>query len=241
MEQMNLCGYHVGEVSDGLITKTINLSRYTFESGGSPTNQGAERINSYYQELETSTHGNTTAKDLQEFINSANSNGGYYIGRYEASDSITTSPRTSSASKTNTMASKKYGFAYNYVTQSQAAELCRNMYNSTSYTSDLVNSYAWDTAIVFIQSFEASNYADYDASNGGELLKTGMSGDEQLNINDMASNVREWTTESSVYMGYPNVCRGGDFNQYYRYTAYRDYSEIYLENERSGFRPLLYM
>ena len=42
-------------------------------------------------------------------------------------------------------------FVYNWVTQAQAANLSRNMYNDSNFTSDLINSYAWDTTIVFLQ------------------------------------------------------------------------------------------
>lgn len=53
--------------------------------------------------------------------------------------------------------------------QPKAASLAREMYgevkenNELIYASDLVNSYAWDTAIIFIQTYstetDASNYA----------------------------------------------------------------------------------
>ena len=51
-------------------------------------------------------------------------------------------------------------YVYNYVTQQQAADLSRNMYDSTkSFTSDLMNSYAWDTATLFLQ--ECGNNVTY--------------------------------------------------------------------------------
>ena len=53
---------------------------------------------------------------------------------------------------------------WNYVTQKKASELCINLKTSNGYTdvtSDLVNSYAWDTAIVFIQECGTdNNYAN---------------------------------------------------------------------------------
>ena len=54
---------------------------------------------------------------------------------------------------------KSSDFVYNYVTQSEVASLSQNMYNSTNFTSDLLNSYSWDTAILFIQ--KCSTDLDY--------------------------------------------------------------------------------
>ena len=49
---------------------------------------------------------------------------------------------------------------WNYITQNKAADIARNMY-SANVTSDLVNSYAWDTAIVYIEKCGTNaNYAN---------------------------------------------------------------------------------
>ena len=79
----------VGEISDGTNIHTINLSRYTFDTNGTPTDVGNAVISGGYQEETLSTGlnlGNTIAKDIERFIESAKTNKGYYIGRYEASD-----------------------------------------------------------------------------------------------------------------------------------------------------------
>jgi len=75
----------VGEVSDGINIHTINLSRYTFATNGTPTDRGNAVISSSYQEETISVglnRGNTIAKDIERFIESAKTNKGYYIGRY---------------------------------------------------------------------------------------------------------------------------------------------------------------
>jgi len=211
----------VGEISDGINTHTINLSRYMFATDGTPTDIGDETATyGGTKEMETSPYGNTTAKNLQGFIQSARANEGYYIGRYEASDSIATSNREESSSKTNAMTSKKDGFVYNFVKQPQAASLSRNMYTNSNFESDLVNSYAWDTLILFIQTFGQNNYSN-QARLSTSLLKTGMAGDEQLHINDMAGNVLEWTTESLESLSYPSAIRGGNYNSDFWITAFR--------------------
>jgi len=234
----------VGEVSDGTNTHTINLSRYTFATNGTKTDLGDGIITSNsnnYQELETSTYGNTVAKDLQGFVESTKLNGGYYIGRYEASDSEAVVGRTTSSSMMNKVASKKDKFVYNYITQPQAAELSRNMYSNSNFESDLVNSYAWDTAIVFIQTFGQGNYSRR-TSLSSSLSKTGVVMDEQLNINDMAGNVVEWTTETRYHSGYPTTYSGGTY-QYYNefYTSHRNYNSLTNMVIFIGFRPIIYI
>ena len=71
--------------------KKINLGRYEFETNTEGViEQSADNytstvtINSYYQELVSSSYGNTVAKNLGDFITKAKNAGGYYIGRYEA-------------------------------------------------------------------------------------------------------------------------------------------------------------
>ena len=65
-----------------------------------------------------------------------------------------------------------------------------------------MNSYAWDTAIVFIQECGHTNYANQDGNSiNSNLTDTGTGQDEVCNINDMASNISEWTTEYSSNTG----------------------------------------
>lgn len=162
------------------------------------------------------------------------------FGRYEASDANATEERTNSSVSTNEMACRKDGYVYNYLTQLEAASLCRNMYSSNSYTSDLINSYAWDTSIIFIQTFGKSNYSRQKSLKGNKM-KTGLSGDEQLHINDMASNVHEWTTGTGGNSKYPCVERGGFYGSSSYYTSvYGGTSTIYRD-VGNGFRPLLYL
>ena len=50
--------------------------------------------------------------------------------------------------------------------------------------------------------------------------KAGLSEDKQLNIYDMASNCREWTTETYIETG-PCVARGGLYNWTTNYPSSR--------------------
>ena len=142
---------------------------------------------------------------------------------------------------------------WNYVTQNKASELARNMYTGKKYESDLINSYAWDTAILFIQKCGTkTNHATYSREIGlstdtskpaltgtGKLSSTNAV-DEQCNIYDMAGNEWEWTTETYSDSRYPCVFRGGYY--YGSSNGYPSYRNILSTTHAYGgsFRPLLY-
>ena len=77
---------------------------------------------------------------------------------------------------------------------------------------------------MYIQEAGNINYANQTSKNTS-LANTGANADEVCKINDMASNVREWTTEYSSYTyssaAYPCTFRGGFYYNSYSYTAYR--------------------
>ena len=228
--------------------ETIELSRYTFDTPEDPQAVGAEPIDEYgsnYEEKSGTTE-NMPAINIGEFTTTAENSHGYYIGRYEAR---TTEERSYSTKDELTQITvKPNDYVYNCVTQAQAAKLSQEMYIGKSFTSDLVNSYAWDTAIVFIQKFEDSDYSIQTASNYGQgLASNGTNNievqyqDEVRNIWDMASNCAEWTTETSSCPGYPCTYRGGYFNNSIVYTSNRDYLSPTDSGPKFAFRPLLYL
>ena len=219
-------------------SKTINLNRYTFNENGNPTAQGENIISNYYQELSSSDKGTTVSKNITDFKNSVSTNGGYYIGRYEAR---TTTPRTSADNALTQITEKVTDHIYNYVTQVQSAQLSQHMYNTSKFTSDLINSYAWDTAIIFIQKCtNQTNYANQTSLNDS-FLATGTSIDKQCNIFDMASNVAEFPTETSNISSNPCVYRGGYYSSTLGYTSLRDNCIISSSTPTLGFRPILYL
>ena len=236
----------------GTITKVdgtsveINLNRYTFDSNGIPTAQDDKIIDTYYQELEESNKGNTVAKSISDFKTSVLKNGGYYIGRYEAR---TATARNAAGNALTQITEKGTENVYNYVTQLQAAQLSQNMYNSDKFTSDLMNSYAWDTATVFIQNCGTNAKYSRQNSLNTSLAQTGTNSltdtskiDVQCNIYDMASNICEWTTETSNFSSGPCALRGGVYDGGSSfYTSYRFHTETSYSRVVVGFRPLLYL
>ena len=229
-------------------TATITLGRYDFDA---TTGKESAYSGSYIEEDANDTptlkkYGNTIAKNITKFKNSVATNGGYYIGRYEAR---TATARNAAGNALTQITEKGTENIYNYVTQLQAAQLSQNMYNSDKFTSDLMNSYAWDTATVFIQNCGTNAKYSRQNSLNTSLLQTGTNSlsdtskiDVQCNIYDMASNTIEWTTETSNISNGPCVVRGGNYGYSSDYTSIRSngistsYSDF-----RMGFRPLLYV
>ena len=233
--------------ADGTST-TITLGRYDFNSttGKESTYSGSFVEEDSNDSSTLKKYGNTIAKNITNFKNSVAQNGGYYIGRYEAR---TATARSASGNALTQITEKGTENVYNYVTQLQAAQLSQNMYNSDKLTSDLINSYAWDTATVFIQNCGTNSKYSIQNSLNTSLLQTGTNSlsdtskiDVQCNIYDMASNTIEWTTETSNISNGPCVVRGGNYGYSSDYTSIRSngistsYSDF-----RMGFRPILYV
>ena len=145
-------------------------------------------------------------------------NGGYYIGRYEVGDENGTA--VIKADKTP-MANIIWSTAYSKA---------KGIGGGPGPTTYLCSSYAWDTAINFIQNNGFLNYAkaredSYNenwvdknvkdlkgniikAANKAELLPTGKT-TPKSNIYDMGGNVSEFTTEVMPSTSEPVVLRGG--------------------------------
>ncbi len=201
---------------------------------------------------------NTTAKNLQAFINKTNTNKGFYIARYEASygsgynSSGTTTVEKygnakplSKVSTSNSTDRMNYteGTLWNFISQRQAAMVGKNMYKNDSYVeSDLINSYAWDTAIVYIQAMGNTNYANQTDGNG-TLKNTGTTGDQKCKIFDMAANELEWTTEYNTLtdsnIAYPCTNRGAYHPSSRNRTSYRSSGNAAGGNYVISFRSLL--
>ena len=232
--------------SDGT-TATITLGRYSFDS---TTGVESAYLGDFVEEDSSQAStlkkwGNTIAKNITNFKNSVATNGGYYIGRYEAR---TVTARNAAGNALTQITEKGTENIYNYVTQLQAAQLSQNMYNSDKFTSDLMNSYAWDTATVFIQNCGTNSKYSIQNSLNTSLAQTGTNSltdtskiDVQCNIYDMASNIREWTTETSSDSSNPCVYRGGIYDGNSSCTSNRYDYHTSRSTADFGFRPLLYL
>lgn len=152
---------------------------------------------------------------------SISKNGGYYIGRYEVGvgeDSVVI--QANKTPKTD-------------INWSTAYTIAKEIGGGKGATTYLCSSYAWDTAINFIQNNGFPNYAKsredsfnenwYDKNvkdsagniikraNEAKRLETGKT-TSKCNIFDMGGNVTEFTTEVMPNTSEPEVLHGGHYN-----------------------------
>lgn len=147
--------------------------------------------------------------------------GGYYIGRYEV------------GRNSDTAVVKYNQTPYASITWSTAYGLAKKIITNSEVNSYLCSSYAWDTAVNFIQNNStAKNYAtSIEGFNGNwnpqavkdpsgnvikpagtsQQLNTGLT-TQFCNIFDMGGNEAEFTTELNPCTSETVVLRGGYYN-----------------------------
>lgn len=237
----------IGDIKTEDEQQNIILNRYTFnEETGEEQAQNDNIIADVYQELAESDLGNEVAKNIEEFKSKTKEYKGYYIARYEARTEV---KRTRKDDALSTLTVKAEDYVYNFVTQQQAAELSRVMYENSEFTSDLANSYAWDTAVVFLQEnddreCDNKKYSLQGSLNIGSLAEKGTyeleTQDIICNVYDMASNCFESTTETSYSDFRPCVSSGGYYgNESYKPLKRRGNDGNYSFDFQS-FRPIIY-
>ena len=186
-----------------------------------------------------------------EAQNSVNTNGGFYIARFEAGNSSNTVRTSASDLITDKVVSKKNNTVYNYVTRDQAKTLAESMYPGKS---KLVSSYAWDAIMNFVADdnhsiIDSSNWGNYYDSSVpaniegyGVLQNTGYSEYwKAKNIYDLAGNSYEWTTEGYSDAGYPCVRRGGSYYFGGTPVSYRSSDTTSNSISSVSFRVVLYL
>lgn len=175
--------------------------------------------------------------------------GGYYIGRYEVG-------------KNGDTAVVKYGQTpYAEITWSTAYGLAKKIITNSEATSYLCSSYAWDTAVNFIQNNStAKNYAtSIEGFNGNwnpqavkdpsgnvikpagtsQQLNTGLT-TQFCNIFDMGGNEAEFTTELNPGTSETVVLRGGYYHNS-RPAGYRWDHNSGCARIFHGFRATLFL
>ena len=184
-------------------------------------------------------------------INSVKTNGGYYIGRYEV------------GKENNKAVVKSNQEPYANIIWSEAYKQAKKIDVETSANSYLCSSYAWDTALKFIQTHSmATNYAiSRDNFNGNwkdkevkdkkenvikkaneaVMLNTGLTTD-YANIFDMGGNVAEFTTELNPNASEIVIMRGGNYSDDCFYAGARwDFYSFRRDGYNYGFRSTLFL
>ncbi len=128
-----------------------------------------------------------------ELVNSVAKYYGFYVARFEASMYDLNGTRVAAS-----MAGKQPWTSVNFTTAQQAAaDMTVAFGYSKDTTTSLINSYAWDTILEWIDKTvtgysSSTNFGNYSST----VVNTGdTKSDIVLNICDLAGNVREWTTE----------------------------------------------
>lgn len=176
--------------------------------------------------------------------------GGYYIGRYEVG-------------KNGDTAVVKYNQTpYASITWSTAYGLAKKIITNSEATSYLCSSYAWDTAVNFIQNNStAKNYAtSIEGFNGNwnpqavkdpsgnvikpagtsQQLNTGLT-TQFCNIFDMGGNEAEFTTELNPGTSETVVVRGGNYYDVSSPAGYRWDRNSGGAGISGGFRATLFL
>lgn len=248
----------VGIAKQSAPAQNIILSRYTFNESGLPNVQENNIITTTYTELSNSSYGNAVSKvdvsSINGFIARTNEAGGFWIGRYEAGiegyvGNISQTNNNQDISWTGytqgNLVEKPNSQVFNYITQNKASELCRKMYSNANFESDLINSFAWDTATLFLQEYDnrsnnSTVYSRQTSLNSGNISNTGTS-DKICNVFDLASNCCEWTTETNTENNSSCVKRGDDFESSIFYTCSRSSKSNSYADASISFRPILYI
>ena len=236
----------------------IELGRYTFDTDGKETlHQTSSEyekeviIQEYYVETIEDKFGNAVPENLGKFVISVEKYGGFYIGRYEVGANEASEKRvfqvdTSHMDSTPVVKSNKW--PYTFVNQKDASILSRQMYdnNKENYSSDLINSYDWDTTISFIQKCSDNKTYSQSGSLQTILTTTGNSKDANnnkdvvCNIYDLAGNSYEYSTEISLYDTNNIIVRGGGYTGNSPSTS-RFSRGVTTSVEVRSFRTIIYL
>ena len=175
--------------------------------------------------------------------------GGYYIGRYEVGN------------EDNTAVIKAEQEPYTDIVWYQAYELAKEIGGGKGATTYLCSSYAWDTAINFIQNTGTEKYAttregfnenwldkEVKDSSGKIIkianletkLKTGQT-TAKSNIFDMGGNIFELTTEVNPNTDEKIIVRGGYCSADSCASGMRVDTSVNYNSDICGFRTTLFL
>ena len=139
--------------------------------------------------------------ETENYNDSINKNGGFYIGRYEASND---GGKVGSKPTTDTLN------LWNRISQTDAITNIQSTFNGSEYTSSLLTGSAWDRILCWLyetgeknisdivgDSKSWGNYTDDTFSETTNLINTGSKKETKVNnIYDLAGNLWEWTSEA---------------------------------------------
>lgn len=186
-----------------------------------------------------------TSTSATSLVNSVAKYYGFYIARFEASEY-----ELNGESVAASMSGKTPWTNVTYLDAMDYASKAGEQFGYEDCNTTLVNSYAWDTTLAWIDNFYPgystnTNYGNYSYT----VYPTGTTEmDNVNNICDLAGNVREWTTEIFKQQSTgkkdeeTTICRivrGGSANLKRTPSSHIDYAENSSE-AYWGFRTIIY-
>ena len=174
-----------GDLSTGLVIKDSNDNEYVwvevpttiysdskYNTNGTPSSADdwekiRDCLKAYTSDYsssfhkDTNTDGTTYSDDYKNMLKSVYTNGGFWIGRYEAGLEEGKSPRTSyvAIAESDKAVTKPNMYPYTYVTRDEAQTLAERM-NYDGVTSSLIYGVQWDLILKFIETKNATTKAN---------------------------------------------------------------------------------
>ena len=168
-----------GDLSTGLVIKDSNDNEYVwvevpttiysdskYNTNGTPSSADdwekiRDCLKAYTSDYssssykDTNTDGTTYSDDYKNMLKSIYTNGGFWIGRYEAGLEEGKSPRTSyvAIAESDKAVTKPNMYPYNYVTRDEAQTLAERM-NYDGVTSSLIYGVQWDLVLKYFETKE---------------------------------------------------------------------------------------
>ena len=153
------------------------------------------------QEMVKSSYKSGMFEEKEFYEDQINANGGFYIGRYEASNE---------SGKVGCKPTTDTSELWNNVSQTDAITNVKSTFQGNNYTSSLLTGLAWDRTLGWLyetgeksimdivgDSKDWGNYNDDTFSETEDLIDTGSEPDTRANnIYDLAGNLWEWTSEA---------------------------------------------
>ena len=227
-------GFHLDKdsgtsVEEGIVIEDTNGNQFVWIPTGTYQTSTGAKTNNLSRRTFTSSGATEVSGD-----NVAYGYGGFYIGRYEQG--------TGNVCKVGVE-------PYTNITRDIAKNQSEAMYSgkNNNVISELISSYAWDTALNFICQTNSVGYTlatttdrTYGNLYPGSKQNTGTYvADNYSNIYDLLGNCYEWSTEYSSNSNGPYVIRGGVYDGSNRYASVRGFTSG--PNVNVSFRIQLYI
>lgn len=214
--------YVEGTWDTGFVIQDKDANQYVWvPCTNKENNEGIEILkNSNFASIVLINHLDCNEYNYEVFLKSSLENGGFYISRFEIG-------------KDGNIPVSKSGYKlWNNITKEEAEKIANNMYQDIN--SELINGYAYDTALNWIiknEDIELIKRDTLEIYTGTKAYK---------NIYDMVDNIYEFSTESffeeAIYRGIIINGENLEIDELdNRFSCNNEY-----KNEALGFRIILY-